>query len=264
MTETSALKIGVAGALGRMGRAVAAQAAARPELRVEVLFDRPEQAGQAVGDARIGTEEEALAACRAIVDFSAPDASAALAEAAAARGGPALVIGSTGFTMQHQARLEKAAERVAIVRSGNFSLGVNVLLGLVERAARSLGPKDYDIEVFEAHHRRKVDAPSGTALMLGEAAARGRETGLGQAAVRVRDGVTGPRPEGAIGFSVMRGGGIVGEHSVTFAAEDELITLAHSARDRGLFARGALEAAIWAAGQPPGLYDMLDVLGFRD
>jgi 4-hydroxy-tetrahydrodipicolinate reductase len=264
MTQTAPVKIGVAGALGRMGRAVAAQAAERPELEVATLFDRPEQAGQAIGDARLGGMEDAVATCAVIVDFSAPDASIALAEAAAARSGPALVIGSTGFSVAHQTRLEAAAERVAIVRSGNFSLGVNVLLGLVERAARSLGPKDYDIEVFEAHHRRKVDAPSGTALMLGEAAARGREVGLGQASVRVRDGVTGPRPEGAIGFSVMRGGGIVGEHSVTFAADDEIVTLSHSARDRGLFARGALEAAIWAADRPPGLYDMLDVLGFRD
>jgi len=134
----------------------------------------------------------------------------------------------------------------------------------VQQAARKLSARDWDVEVFEAHHRRKVDAPSGTALMLGEAAARGRQSELAALQVRGRDGVTGPRPDGAIGFSVMRGGGIVGEHSVVFAAEEEVLTLSHSARDRGLFARGAVAAALWVAGKPPGLYDMMDVLGFRD
>ena len=151
-----------------------------------------------------------------------------------------------------------------MLRSGNFSLGVNLLMRLVREAARALGPDAYDIEVFEAHHRRKVDAPSGAALMLGEAAAEGRGVPLAEAADRARDGITGPRRPGAIGFSVMRGGGIVGEHSVTFAADDELITLSHSARDRGLFARGAVQAAMWLAapGRQPGLYGMDDVLGF--
>jgi 4-hydroxy-tetrahydrodipicolinate reductase len=147
------------------------------------------------------------------------------------------------------------------VQTYNYSLGVNVLAGLVRQAARALGP-EYDIEVFEAHHRRKVDAPSGTALMLGEAAAEGRGVSLSNTARRARDGITGARPAGEIGFSVMRGGGIVGEHSVSFVAEDEILTLSHSARDRGLFARGAVVAARWVAGKPPGLYDMADVLGF--
>ena len=135
------------------------------------------------------------------------------------------------------------------MRSGNFSLGVNMLLGLVAQAARGLGPDDWDIEVFEAHHRRKVDAPSGTALMLGEAAARARGVELAEVAERGRDGLTGPRAKGAIGFSVLRGGGIVGEHSVSFIAEDEILTLSHSARDRSLFARGALAAALWVGRQ---------------
>ena len=139
-----------------------------------------------------------------------------------------------------------------------------MLLGLVRQAARALGPKAYDIEVLEAHHRRKIDAPSGTALMLGEAAAAGRGIDLASHSDRGRDGLTGPRKEGDIGFSVLRGGGIVGEHSVLFAAEDEILTLSHSARDRGLFARGAVEAALWAVAQTkPGLYDMQDVLGLK-
>jgi 4-hydroxy-tetrahydrodipicolinate reductase len=138
-----------------------------------------------------------------------------------------------------------------------------MLMGLVEQAARTLGPQAYDVEVFEAHHRRKVDAPSGAALMLGEAAARGRGVELSKVARRTRDGITGERPVGEIGFSVMRGGGIVGEHSVVFAAEDEILTLSHSARDRSLFARGAVAAARWVAGKPPGEYDMQDVLGFK-
>jgi 4-hydroxy-tetrahydrodipicolinate reductase len=172
-----------------------------------------------------------------------------------------LVIGSTGFDAAQLAAIAEASKRVAILRAANFSLGVNMLLGLVEQAARALGPEAYDIEIFEAHHRRKVDAPSGTALMLGEAAARGRGVALETVAKRARDGIAGPRDAGEIGFSVLRGGGIVGEHAVSFAAEDEILTLSHSARDRSLFARGALAAARWLAGRPPGEYDMRDVLG---
>lgn len=254
------LPIGVAGALGRMGKAVAAQVRGREGVSVGALFDRPEMAGQAIDGAALVSAQQALETCRAIIDFTSAEASSILAEAAAARGGPALVIGSTGLSAQQEARIQAAAGRVAIVKSGNFSLGVNVLLGLVRKAAAGLGPEDYDIEVFEAHHRRKVDAPSGTALMLGGAAADGRGVTLDE--VRADDR-TGARRIGDIGFSVMRGGGVVGEHSVVFAAEDEILTLSHSARDRGLFARGAVAAAVWAADRPPGLYDMLDVLGFR-
>jgi 4-hydroxy-tetrahydrodipicolinate reductase len=138
-----------------------------------------------------------------------------------------------------------------------------MMLGFVEQTARRLGPEAYDIEIFEAHHRRKVDAPSGAALMLGEAAARGRSVSLASVAKRGRDGITGARPFGEIGFSVIRGGGIVGEHSVILASQDEILTLSHSARDRSLFARGAAAAAKWVAGKPPGQYDMQDVLGFK-
>jgi 4-hydroxy-tetrahydrodipicolinate reductase len=209
------------------------------------------------------TMDEALAAAQVVIDFTAPDASAALAARAAERGGPALVIGSTGFEETHLAAIAEAARRVPIVRSGNFSLGVNMLMGLVAVAAHALPAQDWDIEVIEAHHHRKVDAPSGTALMLGQAAAQGRGADLAKVARRGRDGITGARPPGEIGFSAIRAGGIVGEHSVIFAAEDEILTLSHSARDRSLFARGAVAAAKWVAGKPAGQYDMQDVLGFK-
>ena len=244
-----------------MGRAVIDLIDSRDDCELAAVFDRPEMAGQTLGSRTLITAQ-ALDVADVVVDFSTPAASIALALACAARGGPALVIGSTGLSEGQEAAIAAQAEKVAIVRSGNFSLGVNLLLGLVEQAARALEAADWDIEVFEAHHRRKVDAPSGTALMLGEAAALGRGVVLAQSSERARDGVTGPRAPGAIGFSVMRGGGIVGEHSVVLAAEDEIITLSHSARNRSLFARGALAAAIWVAGRPPGLYDMKDVLGF--
>ncbi len=261
-TRAEPLKVGIAGASGRMGRAVAGVIAGRDDLALAAAFDRPGTEGQVVGGVTLGAMAGA-AACDVVIDFSSAEASVALAELAAGADGPALVIGSTGWGAETEHRLRAAATRLTIVRSGNFSLGVNILAGLVEETARRLGARDWDIEVFEAHHRRKVDAPSGTALLLAEAAARGRGVGLGQASVRARDGVTGPRPDGAIGFSVMRGGGLVGEHQVVFAAEEEVLTLSHSARDRGLFARGAVEAALWVAGRPPGLYDMMDVLGFR-
>ena len=248
----SAVRIVVTGAGGRMGRTLLA-----------LLDEDGGQLHAALDQPSPEALEAALDGADVAVDFTAPEASAALAEACAARGGPALVIGTTGLDAGQEERIARAAERVAVVRSGNFSLGVNLLLGLVRQAAAALPARDYDVEIFEAHHRRKVDAPSGTALMLGEAAAAGRGTTLAETAVRGRDGLTGPRPEGAIGFSVLRGGGIVGDHSVVLAAEDEVLTLSHSARDRNLFARGALTAAAWTAGRPPGLYGMDDVLGMK-
>jgi 4-hydroxy-tetrahydrodipicolinate reductase len=257
------LRIGIAGALGRMGRAVTAAVDASDAAEVAGLFDLPEQTGAALDGRTLGSADAALAAAEVIVDFTTVAASSALAAKAAARGAPALVIGATGGTAEDDAAITTAAGRIAIVRAPSYSLGVNILMGLVEQAAERMGPRDWDIEIFEAHHKRKVDAPSGTALRLGEAAARGRGVDLGAVADRVRDGLPGARREGAIGFSVLRGGGIVGEHSVSFIAEDESLTLSHSARDRSLFARGALAAALWVAGKPPGLYDMQDVLGFR-
>ena len=255
------IRIGVAGALGRMGRVVAALVDAAPDLELAALFDRLDVKGEALDGHVLTDASTALELCDVIVDFSTGSASAALARLAGARGGPALAIGSTGMSLGEERAVRDAADRVAIVKSGNFSLGVNLLLGLARRAAAALPAADYDIEVFEAHHRRKVDAPSGTALMLGRAAAEGRSVDLDAVSERGRDGITGVRAPGAIGFSVMRGGGVVGEHSVVFAAEDEIVTLSHSARDRSLFARGALEAVRWVARRPAGLYDMMDVLG---
>jgi 4-hydroxy-tetrahydrodipicolinate reductase len=252
------IRIAVAGALGRMGRTVAALVESQAGLTLAACFDRPGASGEGLVD-----RSAALDAADVVIDFTAPTASAELASLCAGRDGPALVIGSTGFDEAQLAAMQAAAAKISIVRAGNFSLGVNMLMGLVEQAARALPADGYDVEVFEAHHRRKVDAPSGTALMLGEAAARGRGVSLADVGRRVRDGITGERPTGEIGFTALRGGGIIGEHSVVFAADEEILTLSHSARDRGLFARGAVAAARWVAGKPPGAYDMQDVLGFR-
>ena len=241
-----------------MGQAVARIAEADPALVVVARFDRP----GAEGDGLVSVEA-ALAAADVVIDFTTPESSVDLSVRAAAAG-VALVVGTTGLSEEHASRIDNAAGKVPVVRTGNFSLGVNMLMGLVAQAARALPAEAYDIEVFEAHHRRKVDAPSGTALMLGQAAARGRGVDFESVQRRARDGMAGPRPVGEIGFSVLRGGDIIGEHSVTFAADEEILTISHSARDRGLFARGAVAAAKWAAGQPPGVYDMQDVLGFRD
>ena len=257
------LRIGVAGALGHMGRAVIAAVEANESAELSAVFDLPGRAGQEVDGRKLTDAAQALTASDVVIDFSTAKASVALARMAATQGSPALVIGYTGGSDEDEQALAAAASAIAIVRSRSFSLGINVMLGLVGQVAKRLGPDDWDIELFEAHHKRKVDAPSGTALMLGEVAAKARGVSLAQAAERGRDGVPGPRAKGAIGFSVMRGGGIVGEHSVSFIAEDEIITLSHSARDRSLFAKGALAAGLWAATQPPGLYDMQDVLGFK-
>jgi 4-hydroxy-tetrahydrodipicolinate reductase len=243
------LHVGISGARGRMGRAVSAALDARDDVVVAARFDRGETPD--------------LSRCDVVIDFSTPEASLELAEACAQAGGPALVIGSTGFTPEQLSRIEAAAETVAVVRSGNFSLGVNILIGLVEHAAQRLDARDWDVEVLEAHHRRKVDAPSGTALMLGEAAASGRGVDLADVRAAPRDGVGRARVEGEIGFAALRAGGIIGEHSVIFASEDETLTLSHSAVDRSLFAKGAVVAAAWVRSRKPGLYDMQDVLGFR-
>lgn len=240
---------GISGARGRMGRAVSAALDARDDVVVAARFDRGETPD--------------LSLCDVVIDFSTPDASVELARACAERGGPALVIGSTGLSPEQESDIHKASERIAIVRSGNFSLGVNILIGLVEHAAQRLDAADWDIEVLEAHHRRKADAPSGTALMLGEAAASGRGEDLADVRTAPYDGITGARETGRIGFASLRAGGIVGDHTVLFASDDETLTLSHSAIDRSLFAKGAVAAAAWVRNRKPGLYDMQDVLGFR-
>lgn len=245
---TGLFHVGISGARGRMGRALSQVLDARGDVVVAARFDRGDQPD--------------LSLCDVVIDFSTPEASAELATACAERGGPALVIGSTGFDAAQEAAVQAASARVAIVRSGNFSLGVNILIGLVEHAALRLPAEAWDIEIQEAHHRRKVDAPSGTALMLGEAAAAGRGEDLAALRTPAREGLA-ERVAGSIGFSAIRAGGIVGEHTVMFASDDEVLTLSHSAIDRSLFAKGAVVAAAWVRNRRPGLYDMQDVLGFR-
>ncbi|WP_095086254.1 4-hydroxy-tetrahydrodipicolinate reductase [Mesorhizobium sophorae] len=253
------VRIAIAGALGRMGRQMANAVQADARLALAGRFHRPGIVGEG-----LGSRDEALAEADVVIDFTTPAASADLARFCADRGGPALVVGSTGFDAAELAAIADAAKTIAIVRSGSFSLGLNMLVGLVEQAARALDPEDWDVEIVEAHHRHKIDAPSGTALMLGQAAASGRGIELDTVARRVRDGVTGVRPPGEIGFAVMRGGSIVGEHSVSFCAEGETVTLSHAAGDRSMFARGAIAAALWVARRSPGEYDMRDVLGLSD
>jgi len=206
--------------------------------------------------------DAALRGADAIIDFTAPAASVALAQRASQHG-LVHVIGTTGCTAEDDAAIRAAAGNGArIVKAGNFSLGVNLLQGLVRKAAEVLGD-DFDIEIVEMHHNRKVDAPSGTALMLGQAAAKGRGIDLDAHADRGRDGMTGARTRGDIGFAALRGGTVVGEHTVMFAGDSERIELTHRAESRTIFANGAVRAAIWAAGQPAGFYDMADVLGFN-
>ena len=260
----------VAGAGGRMGKAVVAEILRTPGMALAGGFERPggvdigKDIGVLAGLDAIGlsveeTADKGLARGSAMIDFTVPGASVQNALAAGASG-VALVVGTTGFSEQEEAQIALAAEKTVIVKSGNMSLGVNLLSALVEEAASRLDD-NFDIEIFEAHHRAKLDAPSGTALMLGEAAARGRGVDLGEKAVGMTTLRQGKREAGEIGFSVARGGGIIGEHQVSFAAMEEVITLSHSAIDRSLFARGAVAAARWAIGKKPGLYSMRDVLG---
>jgi 4-hydroxy-tetrahydrodipicolinate reductase len=220
--------------------------------------------GEAMGGAPIGVivTDDALSAfakAQAIIDFTSPAASVGFAELAA-QARAVHVIGTTGLTDDDIAAIDRAARHAVVVRAGNMSLGVNLLVQLTKKVAAALD-EDFDIEVIEAHHHHKVDAPSGTALMLGEAAAEGRGKHLKDIRDSGRDGITGARKRGDIGFTAIRGGDIVGEHDVLFAGAGERIVLRHMATDRGIFARGALKAALWGQGQKPGSYDMVDVLG---
>lgn len=202
-----------------------------------------------------------LAKADAIIDFTAPSASVQLA-ALAAQARMVHIIGTTGFSADEEAEIAAAARHAKIVKSGNMSLGINMLAGLVKQAAAALDPS-WDIEILDMHHRHKVDAPSGTALLLGEAAADGRDVVLDEVVESGRDGITGARQDGAIGIAALRGGSVVGDHEVIFATENEQIRLSHRAENRDIFARGALEAALWAAKQPEGLYSMADILGLE-
>jgi 4-hydroxy-tetrahydrodipicolinate reductase len=265
----SDLKIVVTGASGRMGRTLIREitqgagielcGALEMEGHPNLGMDSGTLSGMQPNGIHLTADPLTLLAhAQAVVDFTTPMVSTMIAELAA-QARIVHVIGTTGFDDKQEARIKAAARHAVIVKSGNMSMGVNLLAALVERAAKSL--PDYDIEVLEMHHRNKVDAPSGTALLLGEAAAKGREVALNKHAVRSRDGHTGARNDGDIGFATLRGGTVVGEHSVILAGIGERITLSHSAEDRTIFAHGALTAAKWGHGKKPGLYAMTDVLG---
>jgi 4-hydroxy-tetrahydrodipicolinate reductase len=263
------LNIVVAGASGRMGRTLVREISQAPGLMLsgaleaeghpDLGMDAGSLAGLQPNGVKITADPLPLIAdARAVIDFTRPMVSMMLADLAA-QARIVHVIGTTGFSADNETRIAAAARHAVIVKSGNMSLGVTLLAALVERAARAL--PDYDVEILEMHHRLKVDAPSGTALLLGEAAARGRNISLDRHAVKSRDGHTGARPDNAIGFATLRGGTVVGEHQVILAGSGERLTLSHSAEDRSIFARGALAAAKWGQGQKPGLYGMTDVLG---
>ncbi len=269
-TDGAEMKIAVMGAAGRMGcsliRAIA-------DTKGCVLAGGTEQPGApqighdlgtlaGIDAAGIAVSDDALDLIRqvdGIVDFTTPAASVQFAELSA-QARIVHVIGTTGFSPEQEEALKAAARHATIIKAGNMSLGVNLLTALTERVA-SILDENFDIEIVEMHHRHKVDAPSGTALMMGQAAAQGRGITLEERAVRTRDGFTGPRKTGDIGFATLRGGNVVGDHTVIFAGDGERIELTHKAHDRQIFARGAIRAALWGRGRPPGLYSMRDVLG---
>ncbi|PZU21717.1 MAG: 4-hydroxy-tetrahydrodipicolinate reductase [Shinella sp.] len=270
MTKTG-MKLVVTGAGGRMGQTLIRIIAAMEGVTLHAAIARAgssligRDAGEFAGVGHLGVPvtSDPLAAfvhADGVVDFTTPATSVEYA-ALAAQARIVHVIGTTGCSYADEEKIRAAARHARIVKSGNMSLGVNLLAELVRQAARSLDAADWDIEVLEMHHKHKVDAPSGTALLLGQAAADGRGVDLQETSVRVRDGHTGPRNAGDIGFATLRGGSVIGEHSVLLAGEGEIVTLSHSAGDRTIFARGAVKAALWAFGQKPGFYSMSDVLG---
>ncbi|OYW88840.1 MAG: 4-hydroxy-tetrahydrodipicolinate reductase [Hyphomonas sp. 34-62-18] len=266
----AAISVAIAGVAGRMGRQLAAVSIDRGihlqgGTEVAAANAYGEDIGILAGRRAIGLRPVAQVADAADgaavwIDFTRPEATLAALEALAGTSVRAAVIGTTGFSVAEEEAIKAAASRFAIVKAGNFSIGVNLLEALTRLAASHLGT-EWDIEVLETHHRMKADAPSGTALMLGAAAAEGRGAPLSALRAPPYDGPDARRETGKIGFSVRRAGGVIGEHEVTFGSEKELIRLSHTALDRSVFAEGALHAAIWAAAQPPGLYDMNDVLG---
>ncbi|KAB2910650.1 MAG: 4-hydroxy-tetrahydrodipicolinate reductase [Hyphomicrobiaceae bacterium] len=264
------MKIAVAGAAGRMGRELIRAVHGNEAC---VLIGAMEQEGSIALGQDIGllaglgklgvaiTDDplELFTKADAVLDFTVPAASVEFA-ALAANARIVHVVGTTGFKAADEAKIEAAARHATIVKAGNMSLGVNLLAALTRKVAAALDA-DFDIEILEMHHRHKVDAPSGTALMLGNAAAEGRGVRLEDVSVRVRDGHTGARRRGDIGFATLRGGSVVGDHRVILAADGEIIELTHHAADRGIFARGAVKAALWGRGKGPGLFSMMDVLG---
>ncbi|WP_322867510.1 4-hydroxy-tetrahydrodipicolinate reductase [Aquicoccus sp. G2-2] len=260
----------ITGASGRMGQMLVREIVTSDKAQLVGAIERDghdwlgRDVGEAMGIGALGVlvqsdPLESFARAHAVIDFTSPEATLGFAKYAA-QARVVHVIGTTGMTEAQIAKLEPASRHAVIVRAGNMSLGVNLLTQLTRKVAEALD-EDYDIEVIEAHHNQKVDAPSGTALMLGEAAAEGRGVALSDVADRGRDGHTGKRARGDIGFTAIRGGDIVGEHDVMFAAAGERIILRHVATDRSIYARGALKAALWGQDKAPGQYDMIDVLG---
>lgn len=267
----SDMRLVVVGAAGRMGQTLIRTIHATEGVVVAGAIERAgspqlgKDAGELAGVGPIGVSIAddplpAFAKADGVLDFTMPAASVEFA-GYAAQARIVHVIGTTGCTADDDGKIAAAARHATIVKSGNMSLGVNLLAVLVEQAAKALDARDFDIEILEMHHRHKVDAPSGTALLLGQAAAAGRGIKLADHSVRQRDGHTGARPDGAIGFAILRGGSVVGDHEVILAGPGERVTLAHHAEDRAIFARGAVKAALWARGKKPGLYSMRDVLG---
>lgn len=263
-------RVAVVGCAGRMGRMNLAAIHAAEGCVIAGGIDRQDSpaAGSDIGvligqpplGITVGTDPvELFAQADAVIDFTTPAATRRHAELAA-QAEVVYVVGTTGLSNEDQALIDKAAIQTVVVQAANMSLGVNLLQMVAEQVARALDP-DYDIEILEMHHRHKVDAPSGTALMLGEAVAKGRGVNLAQAARMAREGQVGARPRGEIGFATLRGGDVAGEHSVIFAAEGEQVVLTHKATSREVFAKGALKAALWGRGKSPGLYTMRDVLG---
>lgn len=266
----SEFRIGVIGAAGRMGRMLAREVSAAPGCVLAAACEKPghesvgRDAGEVAGLAPLGvaiTDQPAAMFARvdAAIDFTVPQATAAHA-GLAAQSKVIHVIGTTGLDAEQERALHKAAELTPVVWAPNMSLGVNLLIALTRQVAAILGD-DYDIEILEMHHRHKVDAPSGTALVLGRAAAAGRGVNLDEVAVKNREGEIGARADGGIGFATLRGGDVVGDHTVIFAGEGERVELSHKAGDRRIFAKGAVKAALWARDKPPGLYGMKDLLG---
>lgn len=267
----AAMKLVVVGAAGRMGQTLIRLIHSIEGVTLHAAIERAgspfvgRDAGELAGLGPTGIliGDDPLAAflhAEGVLDFTAPAATTEFA-GLAAQARIVHVVGTTGCSAEDDAKLAAAARHARVIKSGNMSLGVNLLSVLVEQAARALDPADWDIEILEMHHKHKVDAPSGTALLLGQAAAKGRNIDLAAKSVRVRDGHTGAREAGTIGFATLRGGSVVGDHSVLFAGEGEIVTLSHVATERSIFARGAIKAALWAREKKPGLYSMLDVLG---
>ncbi len=260
------MKIAIAGAGGRMGRVLTRVFNETPGCAVVggLEIKGSPLVGAAMGDTGAIITDDAATLFKsidAVIDFTVPAATLSLVEYSASAG-IVHVIGTTGIDADGDQKVRSAAKTARIVKSGNMSLGVNILASLVKKAAKALG-EEFDIEVLEMHHRHKIDAPSGTALLLGKAAAEGRGIGLAKRSIRTRDGHTGARPVGDIGFATLRGGSVVGDHTVMFAGNSERIELTHKAESRDLFAYGAVKAALWARDQKPGLYSMADVLGLE-